>query len=33
LSLVVACADESAGLEGNGGWQQYSSRVRAACSY
>ena len=33
LSLMVACADEEAGLEGNGGWEGISSRVQAACSY
>lgn len=30
LSLMVATAD---GLEGNGGWPAYSSRVQAVCSY
>ena len=33
LSLMVACADEDAGLEGNGGWAKYSSRIAAVCSY
>jgi acetyl esterase/lipase len=33
LSLMVACADESAGMEGGGGWSNFSSRVQAACSY
>jgi acetyl esterase/lipase len=33
LSLMVACADADAGLEGNGGWAEYSSRVAAVCSY
>jgi acetyl esterase/lipase len=33
LSLMVGCADETAGLEGNGGWETYSSRVQAVCSY
>lgn len=33
LSLMVACADASAGLEGSGGWEGVSSRVQAACSY
>jgi acetyl esterase/lipase len=33
LSLMVGCVDESAGLEGNGGWEKYSSRVQAVCSY
>jgi len=33
LSLMVACADASAGLEGNGGWAGVSSRVQAVCSY
>ena len=29
LSLLVATTDEKAGLEGNGGWSGYSSRVQA----
>jgi acetyl esterase/lipase len=33
LILMVACADENAGLEGSGGWQHHSSCVKAACSY
>ncbi len=33
LSMMVACADEHAGLEGNGGWEGVSSRVQAACSF
>ena len=33
LSLMVGCAGETAGLEGNGGWEKYSSRVQAVCSY
>lgn len=33
LALMVACTDETAGLEGNGGWEKYSSRVQAVCSY
>ena len=33
LALMVACADESAGLEGNGGWPGVSSRAKAACSF
>jgi acetyl esterase/lipase len=33
LSLMVGCADETAGLEGNGGWEKYSSRVQVVCSY
>jgi|GEM_PF-815760 len=33
LSMMVACADKTAGLEGTGGWEEYSSRVQAACSY
>jgi acetyl esterase/lipase len=33
LALMVGCADETAGLEGNGGWQGHSSRVQAVCSY
>lgn len=33
LAELVATADESAGLEGNGGWQNVSSKVQAAASY
>ena len=33
LAMMVGCADETAGLEGNGGWEGFSSRVRAVCSY
>jgi len=33
LALMVGCVDQSAGLEGNGGWEKYSSRVQAVCSY
>jgi acetyl esterase/lipase len=33
LALMVACTDETDGLEGNGGWETYSSRVQAVCSY
>ncbi len=33
LAMMVACADEGAGLEGNGGWEGVSSRVQAVCSY
>jgi len=33
LSMMVGCADETAGLEGNGGWAEFSSRVQAVCSY
>lgn len=33
LALMVACADESAGMEGDGGWAGVSSRVQAVCSY
>ncbi len=33
LAELVAMADESAGLEGNGGWPGVSSRVRAASAY
>ena len=33
LSLMVGLVDKSAGLEGNGGWADYSSRVQAVCSY
>jgi dipeptidyl aminopeptidase/acylaminoacyl peptidase len=31
--MMVGCTDETAGLEGNGGWGEYSSRVQAVCSY
>ncbi|MFC1954575.1 alpha/beta hydrolase fold domain-containing protein [Chloroflexota bacterium] len=33
LSMLVGTADESAGLEGSGGWEGVSSRVQAVCSY
>ena len=33
LSLLAGTADKSAGLEGNGGWADYSSRVQAVCSF
>ena len=33
LALMVALADKSAGLEGNGGWANYSSGVQAVCSF
>ncbi len=33
LSMMVGCVDESAGLEGSGGWGEYSSRVQAVCSF
>lgn len=33
LAELLATADGSAGLEGNGGWQQVSSTVQAAVSY
>jgi len=32
LSLMVACVDESTGMEGSGGWSNFSSQVQAACS-
>jgi len=32
LAMLVGCADETAGLEGNGGWEGVSSRVQAICS-
>ncbi len=32
LAMMIGCADESAGLEGNGGWAEFSSRVQAVCS-
>jgi len=33
LSLMVGLADGSLGLEGSGGWGEYSSRVQAVCSF
>jgi acetyl esterase/lipase len=33
LALLVACAGELAGMEGDGGWTGVSSRVQAVCSY
>ena len=33
LAMMVACSDESAGIDGNSGWNNQSSRVQAACSY
>src|ERR1700735_4846602 len=33
LAELVATADRSAGLEGDGGWQNVSSNVQAAVSY
>ena len=33
LSMMVGSADETAGLEGNGGWAEFSSRVQAVGSY
>ncbi len=33
LVMMLGCADETAGLEGNSGWGAYSSRVQAVCSY
>jgi acetyl esterase/lipase len=33
LAMMVGCADETAGLEGDGGWEEYSSRVQAVVSY
>ncbi len=33
LSLMVGLADGSLGLEGIGGWGEYSSRVQAVCAY
>ena len=33
LAMMVACADKTAELEGNGGWAEFSSRVQAVCSY
>ncbi len=33
LAELLATADQSAGLEGDGGWQNVSSKVQAAASY
>ena len=33
LSMMVACADETSGLEGDGGWEEFSSQVQAVCSW
>ncbi|MFC2067788.1 alpha/beta hydrolase fold domain-containing protein [Chloroflexota bacterium] len=33
LAMMVACANESAELEGNGGWAEYSSRVQSVVSF
>ncbi len=33
LSMMLGCMDEDDGLEGNGGWEEYSSRVQAVCSF
>ncbi|MFC2002135.1 alpha/beta hydrolase fold domain-containing protein [Chloroflexota bacterium] len=33
LAYMVGLVDETAGLEGNGGWEEFSSRVQAVCSY
>ncbi|MCX8127024.1 MAG: alpha/beta hydrolase, partial [Dehalococcoidia bacterium] len=33
LAMLVGTADESAGLEGSGGWAGYPSRVQAVCSF
>ncbi|GAI35824.1 unnamed protein product, partial [marine sediment metagenome] len=33
LAMMVGCADETAALEGNGGWADFSSKVQAVCSY
>jgi acetyl esterase/lipase len=33
LAELVATSDQDAGLEGNGGWQNVSSKVQAAASY
>ena len=33
LAMLTGCADEKAGLEGSGGWQDVSSRVKAVVSY
>ena len=33
LVMMVGCTDGTDGLEGNGGWDKFSSRVQAVCSY
>lgn len=33
LAMMVGCVDEAVGLEGDGGWAEFSSRVQAVCSY
>ncbi|MFC2003481.1 alpha/beta fold hydrolase [Chloroflexota bacterium] len=33
LALMVGCVDKTAGLEGNGGWEEFSSQVQAVVSY
>ncbi|MFH1662669.1 MAG: prolyl oligopeptidase family serine peptidase, partial [Chloroflexota bacterium] len=33
LAMMVGCADEDTGMEGDGGWEEYSSRVQAVCSF
>jgi len=33
LAMMLGTADSTAGLEGNGGWKRFSSRVQAVCSY
>lgn len=33
LAMMVGLVDETVGLEGNGGWQEFSSRVQAVCSF
>ncbi|MFC1847338.1 alpha/beta hydrolase fold domain-containing protein [Chloroflexota bacterium] len=32
LAMMAGCADETVGLEGDGGWAELSSRVQAVCS-
>ena len=33
LAMLAGCASEEDGLEGDGGWEGYSSRVQAVCSF
>ncbi|MFC1933294.1 alpha/beta fold hydrolase [Chloroflexota bacterium] len=33
LAMMVGLVDEMAGMEGNGGWEEFSSRVQAVVSY
>ncbi len=33
MAMMLGCTDETAGLEGNGGWAEFSSRAQAVVSY